>query len=91
MVFPFLFGRTGYPHEYWAKTIYEFWIGTCYVGIVPILLLAFAPLCRAKAFRDPAKPYVFLLLYFTGMTIFGVIMAMGKYTPLYMFLYSWLP
>lgn len=91
LVFPFLFGRTGYPHEYWAKTIYEFWIGTCYVGIVPILLLAFAPLCRAKAFRDPAKPYVFLLLYFTGMTIFGVIMAMGKYTPLYMFLYSWLP
>lgn len=91
LIFPFLFGRTGYPHEYWATTIYEFWIGTCYVGIVPLLLLAFAPLCLTKPFRDPARPYVFLLLCFGVITVIGLIMAMGKYTPLYMLLYSWVP
>lgn len=91
LVFPFLFGRAGYPHEYWGHTVYEFWIGTCYVGIVPLMLIAFAPLCLGKAFRDSRKPYIFLFLFFVALAVFGLLMSMGKYTPLYMWFSSSVP
>ena len=52
IVLPFLYGRPGYPSAYWARNIYEFAFGTCYVGILPLLALFFG-----ASYFGPKNPY----------------------------------
>ena len=80
-IFPFLYGRPGYPQTYWASNIYEFAFGTCYVGVLPLLALGFslAYLVRKNQNRDRR----FLLWFFTATGLFSLVMAMGNNTPLY--------
>jgi len=96
LLLPFLYGRAGYPHEYWARTIYEFWAGTCYVGIPAIIALTFSPLAlrRTQAANQESKTaelHRFLFWFFLGIALFALLMAAGKYTPFYMLVYNCVP
>ena len=91
---PFLYGRPGYFGRWWgsSSSLFEFWIGTYYVGILPLVMMSFA-LFYLKPERSPRKADAsrFLCLFFIGMGVFGLLMAFGKYTPFYMLLYDYLP
>jgi len=91
-VLPFVFGRPGYPDKYWAHTIFEFWAGTCYVGVVPLILASFSPLL-AWPNRTPGAvaSHRILLVFSVGLVIFGLLMAAGEYTPLYTLVCGHLP
>jgi len=92
LLLPYLYGRPGYPNAYWAKTIYEFALGTGYVGILPLIGLFF---CWLRPKGQEANPAVrerrFLVWFFVALTLAGLMMAAGEYTPVYGFLHHWLP
>ena len=92
LLLPYLYGRPGYPDAYWGKTIYEFVYGTIYVGILPLIGLIFCWLGPANrgAGRE-VRERRFLAYFFAGTALAGLMMAAGKYTPLYAFLHHWLP
>jgi len=92
LLLPFLYGRPGYPNAYWAPTIYEFAIGHCYVGILPLIASLFCWLRRKGDSLDwKARERRFLVWFFTAVLAVGLIMSAGKYTPAYGFLHHWLP
>ncbi len=86
---PFINGRPGYPEQFGGGTIFEFWIGTCYAGILPLVLALSSVLVfrRGRSRRDQK----FLCVFLFGAMAFGVAMALGKNTPLYQFLYDRVP
>ena len=93
LLFPYLDGRPGYPQEYWGQTIFEFWLGTCYIGILPLILITFSPFCLKRfTGKDGGNElHRFLFVFFCGIAGLGLLMAAGKYTPLYMFAYKTIP
>src|SRR5207249_2285639 len=92
VLLPYLYGRPGYPREFWGQTIYEFWAGTCYVGILPLVMLGFSPFAMKVAGKRTAGDLRrFLFLFFAGVALVGLILAAGKYTPFYMLLYQLVP
>lgn len=85
---PYLFGFPGYPSAYWAPQIYEFALGGCYVGVIPILSAFFV----GVLFRRKLKGrYLRLALFFLIVGAAGLIMAAGKFTPVYGFMHGWFP
>ncbi len=92
MLLPFIYGKPGYPAAYWAPSIYEYAIGHCYIGILPLIGLFFAWL-RPEA--DPASPKArerrFLVWFLVGAVLVSLAMAAGQYTPVYGFVHHWLP
>jgi hypothetical protein len=58
-----------------------FWEMTIYLGIFPLILLLFS-------FKDSGNK---LIWFFTGAAILSLLAALGKYTPLYKFIYYCLP
>ncbi len=90
LLLPFAFGRPGYGN-YWATTIFEFWAGTCYLGILPLLLTGFA----ASLFRKKSSPeyslHRELLATAIVILVVGGLMSLGQYTPLYSFVFSHVP
>ena len=89
-VFPFLFGRPGWPDQYWGRTLFEFWAGTCYVGLLPWMMIPFA-LCKPGE-SSPQTAFIRrLILYFGGIGLLGMILAAGQYTPVYQWLYEHVP
>jgi hypothetical protein len=88
-LFPFINGHPGYPNQFWGGSIFEFWIGTCYLGILPLILALFSVFVfhRGRSRRDQK----FLCTFLFGTIVFGILMALGKNTPLYQFLYDWVP
>ena len=92
LLLPYLFGRPGYPDAFWAPSIYEFANGTCYVGILPLIAIFFCWLRPKNPALDPnARQRRFLVLFFSATTLVGLLLAAGKYTPLYSYLHHWLP
>ena len=86
---PFINGRPGYPDQFWGGTVFEFWIGTCYLGILPLVLAIFSALVFR---RDPSRPeYKFLSAFLLVAMCFGILMALGKNAPLYQFFYDHIP
>lgn len=90
LVWPFLFGRPGYPDRYWAQTIFEFWAGTFYVGLLPLLAAPLAFLRRRSPASTDAggRP---LLIYAVALLCFGYVMASGQYLPVYQLAADHLP
>lgn len=77
---PFLAGRPGYDGSWWGGqglTVFELWVGTGYVGVLPLALASFAPLTLK------AKRYRFLTGFFLLTVIAGFFLALGRYTPAY--------
>jgi hypothetical protein len=87
LLIPKLFGSisgTGRPFvPFWGGGgVYgAFWETAIYVGIFPLVLLIFS-------FEDKKNK---LIWFFTGMAVFALIAALGKYTPFYRFIYYCLP
>jgi hypothetical protein len=88
-VLPFINGRPGYPEQFWAGTVFEFWLGTCYVGILPLILVCFSMLAFRR--EDLPSERKFLCAFLLGALTLGILMALGGNTPLYQFFYSIVP
>jgi hypothetical protein len=89
---PFINGYPGYPDKYWAGTVYEFWLGTCYVGIVPLILACAAMLwLNIKQTDVGVRRYRFFSGFLCAVVLSGMIMAFGKHTPLYKILFDSVP
>jgi hypothetical protein len=91
LISPFLSGRPGYPAMYWASTSYEFWTGTIYLGLLPLLLIPFALLWISRkspvrfADRNHAAIFGFLMI------LAGSVLAAGMHTPIYQLVYEYVP
>ena len=96
LLFPFLFGRPGYPDQFWAQGISEFWLGSVFLGVIPLI---FCGVAIAAAFhRAPGREAaegpsesVFAARYFLFLGAVALLIAMGKYTPVYMWLHESVP
>jgi hypothetical protein len=87
LLVPKLFGTvSGTAQEYvpfWGggRAYGAFWEMTIYLGVFPLILLFFS-------FKDKTNK---LIWFFASMSVFFLIAALGKYTPLYKFIYYCLP
>ena len=89
---PFLFGRPGYNDTWWGTTLDEYWLGASYVGIVPLILASFTLLVLPyKGTADKIRYQRFAIVFFWGAGLLGLLLAFGKYTPVYNFFYDYIP
>ncbi|MFA4967308.1 MAG: YfhO family protein [Candidatus Margulisiibacteriota bacterium] len=83
-VMPYFFGNQAQTASYnpvlLGKMIQD-WLLSPYVGIMPILLMLFSFFNDKKAVR----------WFFAGAALVSLLMAFGRYTPLYFILYKLLP
>ena len=94
VLFPFLYGTAGYPNSYWGPGLYELSVGHCYVGILPLLMAFFTlpALFRKGAIGTDFNQQRRFLVRFNFLLMgAGLLMAAGKFTPVYAFLHHWLP
>ncbi|XHR27923.1 MAG: YfhO family protein [Chthoniobacteraceae bacterium] len=92
LLFPFLFGRSGYPNAYWGITVYEFWAGTCFIGIFPLIVATFSPFCLKRFSKEEGNElHRFLFFFFLAVAILALVFSAGKYFPAYMLLNKFLP
>jgi len=92
LLLPFINGYPGYPDKYWAGTVFEYWIGTAYVGVLPLMMLCLSILWfRPGRNRMNDKERRFHCTFLYGAALFGLLMAFGKHFPLYGFLYKMVP
>lgn len=96
-LFPYLYGVPGYFGRYWAPACVEFWMGTFYVGLLPIMLCVTVLIRRSLGWRqepenftsDPVArlrtPFLLVIL------IFFMLYAMGNFTPFFGFLWKVVP
>ncbi|HBF35507.1 TPA: hypothetical protein DDW35_13170 [Candidatus Sumerlaeota bacterium] len=91
---PFFAGRPGYSGEWWGEprlSICEFWVGTSYVGILPLGLAVFALGRLLGKLNNYDRKNRFYVLFLLSLVVFGILMAMGKYTPLFMWSFRHVP
>jgi len=83
LLMPFLFGGPGWPARYWARTIFEFWVGTCYIGIIPLIMISFSPMAlfKQRPQEVDGPPARFLVLFWSSILLFGFAMSAGQYLP----------
>ncbi|MBU0673279.1 MAG: YfhO family protein [Proteobacteria bacterium] len=88
-LFPYLFGVPGYEGKFWAPTSLEFWMTTCYVGILPVALCLAGLWTRAvggrpAAVKNQVDPVIrFRVPALCLVLVFFVLYAMGEHTPFY--------
>ena len=91
-LFPFLFGRPGYDDAWWGTTLFEYWLGASYMGIIPLVLASFTLLVLLfRGVNGNLGCQRLAIAFFWGTGLFGLILALGKYTPVYNFLYEYVP
>lgn len=78
LILPFAFGRPG-AASWWGTTLFEFWLGAVHVGLPALILVSFAAL-RAKGSGGPRRAVVAVS---AALVVAGIVIAMGKYTPVY--------
>jgi len=94
---PFFFGSPGYPDKQWADTLFEFWVGTAYVGMLPLVMGTFAILSLSPRFKDkdgvppPERSQRVLVIFALLMLVSGLLLATGKYTPIYKAVFDFIP
>jgi hypothetical protein len=85
---PDLFGNPGHGN-YWGYANY--WEDAIYIGVLPILL-ALATLSRLRIGRKKKDTVFSSLVRFLWMLItIGFLLALGKFTPIFPFLYQLVP
>jgi len=95
-ILPFFAGRPGYNDTWWGRSsdpqadmsMFEFWVGTGYIGIAPLILVSMALLYLRQKRQQTTGSYNFLILFFIAAALAGLVIAMGKYTPVYEFIYK---
>lgn len=95
---PFLYGSQGYHGVYWAPSVYEFWAGTFYVGVLPVALaLAAVGRFLLGERRRPAAPKgcdapaLAPTPFLIATLIFFLLYAMGRYTPFFSIIWTLIP
>ena len=89
ILLPFLYGKPGYPNAYWGPKMHEFAAGHCYVGMAPLVAAGFGWLwCKGAQASGERR---FQVGFFALLGVTGLVMAAGKFTPVYPFLHHWLP
>lgn len=95
--FPYAYGEAGHFGRYWAPNCVEFWLGTFYIGLVPVMLCLTAASRvilgeRKSSFEiddDPVSkmrtPFLLILLFVS------LLYAMGGYTPFFITLWKTVP
>ncbi len=73
---PYIFGNTRMPGSYLVNT--QDWLPSFYIGIMPFILVIFSVLTRPKK----------RVFFFFGIVLLSLALALGRYTPLYEFLYK---
>jgi hypothetical protein len=93
LLLPFFWGGPGYFHQWLGKdwSLIEYWLGACYIGIPTLIMITLSGLFFIRKKSDnhirPLNP----LLFFWLMGSFGLILAFGHYTPIYMLFYHIVP
>lgn len=86
---PFVYGAKGYSGAYWGQTTFEFWLGSFYVGILPMLicgtvLLKYALGERHRHNRPSRLPVMaWRVPFLAANLIFFLLYAMGDHTPFF--------
>lgn len=84
MIFPFFFGNLLRPTSYTPVLLgnnIQDWLLSPYMGVIPFLFLIFSFFKREKK----------IIWFFFVLSLISLILAFGKYTPIYHVLYSYLP
>lgn len=89
---PYFFGSPGYPNKWFGgKTLFEFWIATCYIGILPLIMITCLTFTRKLSSwkydgnnEITTKRHI-ALIFAAAVLFFGFTMALGNNTPVYEF------
>jgi hypothetical protein len=97
-LFPYLYGAPGFFGKYWAPSCLEFWMGTFYVGLLPVMLSITVLVRRSLGLRReppadfPDDPVVRLRTPFLlVILVFFMLYSMGNFTPFFGFLWKVVP
>ncbi|MBT3376601.1 MAG: hypothetical protein HN742_01675 [Lentisphaerae bacterium] len=92
MLFPLAAGTPGGEGAYWGRSVFQFWLGTMYVGIVP--LIGF-PMVFSGLFPESPDPQVqerrCRVVFCLCAIAAGAALAAGSYLPFYGWGHRWLP
>ncbi|ETR70734.1 MAG: hypothetical protein OMM_03026 [Candidatus Magnetoglobus multicellularis str. Araruama] len=85
-ILPYFFGIPGYFGNWLGQewTLIEYWQSSCYIGIPTLVLITYS-------FQYVKKIYSETVLYLWIIGIIGMIISFGFHTPIYTFLYKYLP
>ncbi len=96
-IFPFLYGTQGFFGAYWAPSVYEFWAGTFYVGILPVTLCLAAAIRfllgerRLPPSQDDSQAALMPTTFLLVALICFLLYAMGLYTPFFSIMWNLIP
>lgn len=95
---PFFFGTPGYPDKWFGgNTLFEFWVATCYIGILPLIMITCLTFIRNLSSwkydknNEVATKHFIVIIFSSVVLFFGFIMALGNNTPVYEFLVNHAP
>ncbi len=83
LIAPDLFGNPG-RGEYWGYANY--WEDAIYIGILPLILAIFAGI---RSLKKSERPHLGILLL--ALAVISFLLALGKNTPLFLFLFDHIP
>lgn len=87
---PDFFGNPGLGN-YWGYASY--WEDAVYIGVLPFLMALFTLLRMSKQ-KNAGKPATnehHLVRFLWALSIISIVLAMGKHTPIFPFLYKYFP
>jgi hypothetical protein len=86
LIFPYLFGRAGYPDKFWGITMNEFWMSSAYVGILPLILA----IVGLSSWRGIDRLQRARMIFLAAVLVL-VVLASGQYTPIFEVIHNHLP
>ena len=98
---PYLFGIPGHANAFGGITLFEFWVGSFYVGIFTLILVLLSTaflFCKKyelsntdTSLKGTATNFRIVTAFFSALTVLLIILASGMYTPIYNFSYTYFP
>lgn len=88
LVAPDFFGNPAHG-EYWAFGTY--WEETAYLGILPLILAGLAVAAWWRKRKQEREGPLSLVPFLVILALLSILLALGKYTPLYPFLFRYVP
>ena len=98
---PYLFGIPSHANAFGGITLFEFWVGSFYVGIFTLILILLSTIslfCKKYELsntdispKDASNNFRILTAFFCTLTILLIILASGMYTPIYNIFYAYFP
>ena len=86
---PDLFGNPG-RNAYWV-TADNYWEDAVYIGFIPVILAFYGLFNRRKGVGPYTNNQMAVRSFAIGFILLGVFLGLGKNTPLYPFLYRFIP